>query len=282
MDVYTAMNQSGAPTFREQIDRSQIDVVLAALCFAREIAYPAIDVLDYLSRLDGLRSGAQSFIVPAHTTSEQAESLADYLFIDQGFRGNSADYNDPDNSYLNVVIDRRLGIPISLSVIYIAIAQELGIPAHGVGLPGHFIVSVQDAQGEIYIDPFHGGVRLTRQDCAQLVHDSTGFTGDIQDEWLEPVSPEATLTRMLNNLRAIYLPREDWARSLAVVERLQMLQPHLPDLQRDLGSIYHRQGALRLAVHHYEAYLLRAPDAQDAQAVRRHLQQVAQELARRN
>lgn len=276
------MSSSTGPTFQEAINRPQIDVVLAALCFAREIAYPDLDVIDYLARLDGLRSGAQTFISPSHTTSEQAESLADYLFINQRFRGNTGDYNDPDNSYLNEVIDRRLGIPISLSVVYIAIAQELGIPARGVGLPGHFIVGVQEELSEIYIDPFHGGVRLSREDCAQLVRDSTGFTGEFQGEWLAPVPPRAILTRMLNNLRNIYLQKEDWARSLAVVEHLQLLQPRLPDLQRDLGLIYHRKGALRLAVQHYEAYLLQAPAAPDAEGVRDHLRRAARQLARLN
>ena len=152
-------------------------------------------------------------------------------FTQQRFRGNSATYQDPRNSYLNEVIERRLGIPISLSVIYIAIAQDLGLPAHGVGLPGHFIVGIRDNGDEIYIDPFHGGVRLFQADCVQLVREATGISGAFQPEWLKPVSPVVILTRMLNNLRNIYLHQADWTHALAVVERLRLLQPDLPDLR---------------------------------------------------
>jgi regulator of sirC expression with transglutaminase-like and TPR domain len=270
------------PTFQDVIHRSPIDVPWAALCFGREIAYPDLDVQHYRSRIDQLCQAARAQLSPFVSLAEQAEALSDYLFIQQRFQGNSAYYQDARNSYLNEVLERRLGIPISLSVIYIAIAQELGLPARGVGLPGHFIVGVTDSEDEIYLDPFHGGARLSKADCFQLVHEATGFSGTFQPEWLKPVSSSVILTRMLNNLRNIYLHQEDWRRALLVLERLRMLQPDLPDLLRDLGMIYERKGSLQRAIHYYEQYLSRAPQASDADTVLTHLRGVARNLSRLN
>ena len=269
-------------SFFDAIHRSPIDVPWAALCFAREIAYPELDVQHYRYQIDNLCQSARAQLSPFLSTAEQAEALSDFLFTQQRFRGNSATYQDPRNSYLNEVMERRLGIPISLSVIYIAIAQDVGLPAYGVGLPGHFIVGIPDNGDEIYIDPFHGGVRLFQADCAQLVREATGFSGAFQPEWLKPVSPGVILTRMLNNLRNIYLHQEDWTHALAVVERLRMLQPDLPDLLRELGAIYERQGSLRLAIQYYEQYLAQAPQAADAGNVLAHLRDAARQLSRLN
>jgi len=269
-------------TFRDQITCSPIDVPHAALCFAREIAYPELDVQHYRSRLDNLCQAARAQLSRFLPLTEQADALSDFLFTQQRFQGNSATYQDPRNSYLNEVIERRLGIPISLSVIYIAIAQKLGLPAIGVGLPGHFIVGIQDTDDEIYLDPFHGGVCLSKADCAQLVREATNFSGAFQPEWLKPVSPAVILTRMLNNLRNIYLHQEDWTQGLAVLERLRMLQPGLPDLLRDMGTIYERKGSLRLAIQYYEQYLTQAPQAPDAETVLAHLRGAAHQLSRLN
>lgn len=269
-------------TFEDAISSGETDVPLAALCFAREIAYPKMDVESCLARLDTLANAAWHIISPDHSFVEQAEALADFLFIQERFRGNAQEYNDPRNSYLNEVLERRLGIPISLSAIYIAIAGRLGLPAQGVGLPGHFIVSLPAPGGDIYIDPFHGGSRLSLEDCAQLVRQSSGYEGDLQSEWLQPMAPHAILTRMLNNLRIIYYQLEDWDTALAVIDRLRLLQPELPDLLRDLGMVQHRRGALRQAIQSYESYLTRAPSAPDAGTVRLHLESAVKSLSALN
>lgn len=269
-------------SFQSEIARSPIHLPRAALCFAREIAYPGLDVEAYLGRLEALAVQARALLSPAFSQAEQAEALSDLLFIRQRLRGNVQEYEDPRNSYLNEVLERGLGIPISLSVVYIAVAQACGLPAHGIGLPGHFIVGLQDERGPVYIDPFHGGTRLSGEDIVSLVKETTGYQGSLQEEWLQPTTAPAVLTRMLNNLRSVYLRREDWPHALRVVERLQMLQPQLPDLQRDLGVIYHRQGSLRLAAQYYEAYLNLAPQAPDAEAVTAYLRAAAAEMARRN
>lgn len=266
-------------TFSDEIISEPINVPLAALLFAREIAYPDLDVGEAMARIEELVDYAEQLIAPYQTTIEQAETLVDFLFIQERFQGNSQAYTDPRNSYLNEVLERRLGIPISLSVLYIAVAQRLGIPAQGIGLPGHFIVNIPAEKNGYYLDPFYGGSRLSREDCASLVHQSTGYNGPLQPDWLQPVSPRAILTRMLNNLRSIYFQQETWSQALAVVEHLRLLQPDIPDLLRDTGIIHHQQGSLSQAVHNYEQYLTRAPDAPDIQAVRSHLESAVRSLA---
>jgi len=271
-----------AKSFRAEADNSPLNLSRAALHFAREIAYPELDIGEYVNKIDQLAAMARVSVKPTHNLSEQAEALADFIFIAQGFRGNVQEYNDPRNSYLNEVLDRRLGIPISLSAVYLALAERLEIPAYGVGLPGHFIIGINTPDGSLYLDPFHGGTRLALQECAQLVHQTTGFTGPFQEDWLQPMSPHAILTRMLNNLRLIYLQNQSWDYALAVVEHLRILQPEMVELVRDQGIIYHRQGAYKQAIEHYSDYLQRSSQAPDAETIRSHLHHAAASLARLN
>ena len=269
-------------SFEEEIQRQPVQIARAALCFGREIAYPGLEVDSYLQRLDQLAELASEAIPGDDPPARQALVLADFLFNQMRFEGNAADYFDPRNSYLNDVLDRRKGIPISLSVVYIDIAQRLEIPAQGVGLPGHFIVGVPDPGGDLFLDPFHGWQRLSQADCLRLVEKSTGYQGKLQPGWLEPVGARRILARMLFNLRNIYLQQQAWQPALAVVERLALVQPEAPGNLRDLGVIYYQSGSLSNAVYYYEQYLLRAPEAEDADLVRMSLQSAAQQLAQRN
>lgn len=269
-------------SFQVEINRPQINIPRAMLCFAREIAYPTLDIQRYLDLLARLCQDASISIPGRLSTNERAEALSDFLFIQRRFQGNTTHYHDPRNSYLNEVLERRLGIPISLSAIYIAVAERIGLPAHGIGLPGHFIVGIAGERGEIYIDPFHGGARLLQSDLVQLVREATGFSGPFQAAWLKPIAPQAMLTRMLNNLRNVYLYQGDWRLALGVVQHLLLLQPEMPELQRDLGLIYQRLGSLRPAVQHYLTYLHQAPHAPDVEAVKASVQHITRILARLN
>lgn len=268
--------------FRDELKQTPVNLPRAALRFAQEIAYPSMDIYLYLERLEHLASSASRFVDASAPANTRAESLGDFLFRQLGFKGNVAEYPDPRNSYLNEVLDRRLGIPITLSVVFMAVARKLGIPAAGVGLPGHFIVSVVEGEKVFYYDPFHGGVRLSTEDCGELVRTTTGHSGAFQPDWLEPVSETLILTRMLNNLRMVYIQREEWQPAQRTVECLQMLNPEHAEFLRDLGIIYHQGGALHKAVHYYEQYLLRQPQAQDADTITRALQAAAFQLARWN
>lgn len=269
-------------TFYNEIQSEAINIPLAALLFAREIAYPNLKVNAWLEYLDDLADSARSFILPNQSVIERAEALGDFLFVRERFQGNVHEYSDPRNSYLNQVLERRLGIPISLSVVYLALAERLGIPARGIGLPGHFIVGIPVSEELYFLDPFYGGNRLSIEDCSQLVQLATGYAGPLQREWLQPISPRAILTRMLNNLRNVYFQLEQWELALKVIEHLRALHPDLPDWLRDMGLIYQRQGALRLAIQSYEGYLARAPSASDARAVRLRLQEAVRDLAKLN
>lgn len=172
--------------FGREIKRRPVNLPRAALCFAREIAYPNLDITAYLERLAALASDARPGVIAHTTPAGQAQALAHFLFRDGPLRGNLMGYADPRNSYLNQVLDRGMGIPISLCVIYLAVAAHLNLPAHGVNLPGHFIVGLDSGDGMIYLDPFHGGQQLTLTDCARLVRQTTGYRGPLQPEWLTP------------------------------------------------------------------------------------------------
>ncbi len=269
-------------TFQTEIQQEPINLIRAALCFAREIAYPALDIERYLARLDDLVENARQATPAGDALLLQAKAVADYLFVELGFIGNTQNYHDPRNSYINDVLDRRLGIPITLSVIYIEVAKRLELPVQGIGLPGHFIVSVQGTSGPLLLDPFHCGQQLSIIDCARLVELSTGYNGPFQPEWLRPAKTQEILARMLYNLRNIYIQNNDWPMALPVVEYLLMLQPQSPAHLRDLGTIHNQNGSLRLAIEYFQRYLAAAPEAEDANLVRRNLQETAYKLSRRN
>lgn len=268
--------------FLDELNQAPINLPRAALRFAQEIAYPQMDIYPYLARLDHLARSAQGLLDPEAPLATQADLVADFLFRQLGFSGNSANYADPRNSYLNDVLDRRLGIPISLSAVFIAVARKLGIRASGIALPGHFIVGVPGPEKMYFYDPFHGGARISAEDCADLVRTSTGYTGPLQPEWLLPVSEGTILTRMLNNLRLIYIQNQDWGLAQSVIERIRLLRPDQSDLLRDLGFIFHQSGSLHKAAHYYEQYLLRQPPEEETQAIARALQSVTLQLSRLN
>lgn len=270
-------------SFRDELRQSPINLTRAALRFAHEIAYPQMDLYVYLARLDHLARSLRRFLDVEAPVETQADMLSDFLFRQLGFASNRSEYHDPRNSYLNDVLDRRLGIPISLSVIFIEVARRSGIPASGIGLPGHFIVGVQGHQKMHLYDPFNGGIRLSEEDCALLVQTTTGYNGPFQPEWLLPVQPGRILARMLNNLRLLYLQQQDWNHARAVIEHMRLLQPDKSELLRDLGFIHHQKGSLQKAVQYYEQYLLHShPPAEEAQTITQALRTAAYQLARRN
>jgi regulator of sirC expression with transglutaminase-like and TPR domain len=265
--------------FQDEIHHKPLDVSRAALLFAQEIAYPQLNVEHYLDELDGLTNAARSAI-PIHSPIvERATSLGEFLFIQEGFRGNQSDFWDPRNSFLNDVLDRRLGIPISLSAIYLHIGLRLGLPVGGVGMPGHFIVCIRGEDQTTYLDPFHGGRILSAEDCAGLVQEATGFDGSFQKTWLRKSQPSEIITRMLNNLRGIYIHREEWLKAVAVVEHLRILWPDSPDYLRDQGLLLYRQGSLRRSVNVLTEYLRQNPDAPDLSEIKNCMQYIARELA---
>ena len=236
----------------------------AALLFAREIAYPDLTPSLYLAQLDEWADTIRRGFSARDTVLTRVRHLSDFLFGDIDLRGNHEDYSDPRNSYLNEVIDRRLGLPITLSAIFMEVAERIGLRVEGVGLPGHFIVGVHAEAGRYFFDPFNGGVEVTEDEAAQLVQQSTGHTGPFDPAWLEPSPARDIIARMLNNLRNVCVQLQAWPEAIAAVEHLRTLQPDTAHHLRDLGVLHHHNGSPRQAANLLEAYLARASNAPDA------------------
>lgn len=265
--------------FAKAISRreDQIDIAYAALQFAREV-YPDIKVNTYLNRLDDMARAARSRL----SCHSPVTALNDLLFDELGFRGNADDYFDPRNSYLNQVLDRRTGIPITLSVVYLELARRLDLPMVGIGLPGHFIVRYDGDAEPIYLDPFNGGITMNIDDCRQRVADISDGRLPFRASFLKPVSPRQILMRMLRNLKGIYVARTDFQSALCVVEKLILLNPSSSEEIRDLGMLHYYAGHKLKAVGCLERYLELTPEAQDLEAVQHNLRVILEKVARWN
>lgn len=242
-----------------------LDIAELALYLARD-EYPGIDVEAYLSELDGMAREAKTFLrgnLPC-----QISGLCRFLFHEMGFRGNVQDYYDPRNSYFNEVLDRRTGIPITLSAVVMAIGHRIGIGIEGIGLPGHFIVRAVARGEEVLFDPFHAGRRLDLTDCENLVRKVTGQGFQVTSEILRPLSLRQIISRMLTNLKVIYLQKENHASAAKVIERLCQLNPHDLRERRDLGSALLQAGKAGQAINHLNAYLNYAPACADVDQVK--------------
>jgi regulator of sirC expression with transglutaminase-like and TPR domain len=215
---------------------SRLDLGRAALLIASE-EYPGLDILRYVARLEAMAAAVRPQVGATEDALEQIEHLNAYLFVERGFRGNSQDYYDPRNSFLNDVLDRKLGIPITISVVYMEVARRVGMPLQGVGMPGHFIVKYASPEGDIYIDPFNSGRVLSRQACEELIQQVYGEPVPFQDTFLATVSKKQILSRILMNLKAIYLHTKQYRKALAVVERLLIIQPKVEQEEKDRAAL---------------------------------------------
>jgi regulator of sirC expression with transglutaminase-like and TPR domain len=254
----------------------------ASLLFARGVAYPSLLPSTYLARLDEWSATIQARSSLGDANLARAMNLASFLFDEMGLRGNEEDYYDPRNSFLNDVIDRRLGLPISLSVIFLEIASRIGLPAEGVGLPGHFVVAIRGPGLRLFLDPYHGGMLVTPDEMSRLVSEVTGYAGPLRAEWLVPMSTESILARMLLNLLSLSLQQQSWPQALAVVEHLHILQPDVPDYLRDMGLLHARNRSLRQAIHYLQEYVDRFPTAADSIAIQQTLMVLMDQIARLN
>jgi regulator of sirC expression with transglutaminase-like and TPR domain len=250
-----------------------------ALWIAAE-AYPGLDVPHWLGRLEALGRRAAERVTPDMPVGVAASAVSQLLFEEVGFRGNVEDYYDPRNSFLNDVLDRRLGIPISLSVVYLAVAGQAGLNAAGVGLPGHFVVLAERDGRRQLLDP--GGRQLDQAGCEALVAQARPGGGRLDPRWLAPVTTRQILVRMLTNLKAVYMALGDWGRALRASERILLLVPDALEELRDGGALNARLGQASAALRDWEAYLRRAPAAPDARAVRGRVRALRQAVASRN
>ncbi|MBP8058546.1 MAG: transglutaminase family protein [Chloroflexi bacterium] len=269
-------------TFAAAVQQSPLPLFTAGLCFAREIAYPGLDIPATLLQLDNLEQMARDASPPTHDDLARGQWLAQLLFHEWAFQGNFEEYTDPRNSYLNELLERRRGIPITLSVLYLALAERFAIPATGIGLPGHFIVAVRSQNKRLLLDPFHRGRELSLPDCARLVADTSGYTGSFQAEWLTPLAPQTILFRMLNNLRLIYLEQNATELALNVLTQMELLDPHNPVLIRDRGVLHYRRKQYRQALFYLDQYARLAPGAPDTHWLKQNLGQELTDWVRLN
>lgn len=252
---------------------------VAALELA-SIETPDLDPAPFLAILDRIASGIAARLPASADGREFVRMANDYLFGDLGFRGNEIDYNDPRNSCLNYVLDRRIGIPIALSVVYIEVARRLGQPVSGVGLPGHFIVEYNDGEFATYIDPFHSGKLLSVEDCLQIARDRTGAEAD--STALAPVGVRYIVVRMLNNLRSAYFRSQQFAKMAVVADLLIEAFPRNAEYYKARGVARLRMRQLRRAQQDLELYLKYAPDAPDRQQIAQQLGTIHRWLGRLN
>jgi regulator of sirC expression with transglutaminase-like and TPR domain len=230
----------------------------AALVLARQ-EYPDIDPSPWLQRLDAHAALAQALLSERPDTAEIVGAVNDVLFRDLGFRGNEDDYYDPKNSFLNDVIERRTGIPISLSAVYMAVAGRVGLALQGTAFPGHFLIVHQRPGWPIVIDAFGGGRILLREDCERLLERAGVSSWD--ERFLAPVPKLAILRRMLNNLKGIYLSRRDWPRLLRTSNQIFVVTPDEHDEHFTRGLALAGMGASPEAISELERYLQQQPEA---------------------
>ena len=259
-------------------DRLSLERV--ALEIARD-AYPDLDVDAYLAKIDRLAERARDRCRPGASPRAALGQINWALFIEEEYKGNTEDYHDPRNSFLNEVIDRKTGIPISLSVLYWAIADRLGVALSAVNLPMHFVLRAEDDQGPLFIDPFHGGEFLDRNGCERLLSRLSGRPASLSDSQVEPVSIAEVVARILRNLKAIYFMHEDYPAALQVQRRLAAVVGE-PEEMRDLAMLCLQLERPGEAIDPLKAYLTARPEADDARVARHLLDKALAIIARWN
>jgi regulator of sirC expression with transglutaminase-like and TPR domain len=251
-------------------ESANVTLDIAAMELA-SVEFPGLDFEASLFRLDNLADQVRQQITSKSTGLDFIKSVNQLLFESLQFRGNEGDYYDPRNSCLNAVLSRRLGIPISLSVVYIEIARRLRRPVYGVGLPGHFIVVYEDINSRYWIDPFNRGRILTLDDCYELARETAGVDVRLDPSALEPVSSRQIVMRMLTNLKAIYLRGQALGKARQVLDLLIIANPDDADEYRLRGLIHLQQLNHRAAKADLETYLRLTPASSDRSQVEQQL-----------
>jgi regulator of sirC expression with transglutaminase-like and TPR domain len=244
----------------------------AAIAVAQD-AHPRLDPQAVLAEIDELAARLKRRLAADAMPLQKLRLLNHYFFRELGFAGNVNDYYDPGNSYLHVVLATRRGIPITLALLYIELATQLGLNARGVSFPGHFLVKLRMPQGEVILDPF-SGQSLSREALDERLapyRREQGLEGDFEVPlglFLQAASARQVLARLLRNLKEIHRAAGDWTRLLAVQQRLVILLPEAWEERRDRGFAYAELGQRMLALDDLSAYLEHRPDAEDVPAVR--------------
>lgn len=257
-----------------------LDLAEAALLIAQE-EQPDIDIARYLKRLDQLADAVRAELPPSPTPNDTLKGLNTHLFFKEGLRGNTSEYYDPRNSFLNDVLETKTGIPITLSVIYMEVGRRLGLALVGIGFPGHFLVRYSGPDGEQILDPFLGGASLSEAQLAAKLRNMYGDNNPLAaqvSKLLTPATKKEILMRMLGNLKGVYLNKGDFERALGVIDRMLLIRPDAATEFRDRGAVQQRLGRMQGAVRDFKQYLELAPDARDADRIRTLIQRSVAQL----
>ncbi|MGD1907916.1 MAG: SirB1 family protein [Leptolyngbyaceae cyanobacterium] len=263
--------------FQAEIQKpdAEIDLGAAALYIAAE-EYPNLDCSAYLKRLDVMAKELKGRLPQNRYPLKVIRTINQYLFGELDFKGNFQDYYDPRNSFFNQVMDRRTGIPVTLSLVYLELAKRIDFPMAGVGMPGHFLVRPTIDDMDIFVDAFHQGDILFQEDCRDRIKQFYGQNAQLQPEHLAPIGSKPFLMRMLTNLKAIYIHQQDALRVIGVLDRMLLLFPEAASERRDRGLIQYRLGNIPAAKADLKKYLADRPDAQDSFEIQKVLSQIQQ------
>lgn len=266
---------SARDRFTNEVQRPDeaINLALAALYIAQE-EYPELDCHAYMQRLDRMADELRDRLPSEAYPLKIIRAINEYLFEAQGFVGNSQEYYNPQNSFLNQVLDRRTGIPITLSLVYLELAKRIDFPMAGVGMPGHFLVRPTLAEMAIFVDAFRKGEVMFEEDCHDLIKTLYGPEARMLPQHLEPIGAKPFLARILTNLKVIYLQQQDIPRALAAIDRVLLLLPSSLMERRDRGLIYYREGKLSEAKADLKHYLLNHPNAPDIFEIQQVISQI--------
>jgi len=256
--------------FSALLCREDFDLAEACLLIAQD-AYPDLDLAHYLARIDALAATVKRRVAGDAFAQQKLVVLNRYLFRELGFHGAALDYYDPRNSYLNQVLERRAGIPITLSILYMEVGRRLGLRLQGVSFPGHFLVKLRVSGGQLVLDPFCGGEAQSESELrarlAKMLPQRESDTLPLS-QFLDAATPRQILARLLRNLKGIYLQSEEAQNMLQVMQRMVMVAPHAAEEVRDRGLAYCRLDCFRAALADLQDYLERRPDAPDAEEIR--------------
>lgn len=262
----------------------ELPLLDTALLIARD-EYPDLDAAGYAAQVDTYAAALrpqleQDIDLPARLTA-----INRYLFEEIGFAGNNVQYDDPRNSYLNQVVDRKLGIPISLAVIQMEVTRRLGMPLDGISFPGHFLVRLPVDDGILVLDPYNKGRPVSADELRERASPHLGGQAPDDQQLLQILAPAThrmILMRMLRNLKGLYLERGDWERVARSADRLLKLSPDTAEALRDRGLAYREMGYAKGAREDLARYLQLLPEAEDLDAVRTALIELGSGSARLN
>jgi len=254
----------------------QMNLAKAALMVA-QLEYPELDVDNYLKQIQQLADEISHRLPSSPSAGDTLNQLNQVLFVEKGFKANSDNYYDPRNSFLNDVMDRKTGIPVSLSILYLQLGESLGLPLAGVSFPGHFLVKLDLDDGAIILDPYYGGISLSEDDLFGRLQDFYGDKVKRQDtlSLLESSSKIDIVTRIMRNLRNLYMHDGHWEKALLMADMMVEFDADKIDSIKSRAAIYDKLECSLAALNDYQSYLKMKPNAADTMKIRERIIQLS-------